>query len=66
MPSPGVYWVRDPRSRVYNFSPRLESIPQVKDFDFGRVAGFIKSSRDDVSTVLTVSHNLTPSRICSI
>ncbi|KAJ3515386.1 hypothetical protein NLJ89_g1789 [Agrocybe chaxingu] len=45
--SPGVHWLQDPRSRVYNFSPWLEKIPKVNDFAFERLAGFIKSSRDE-------------------
>ena len=46
--SPGVHWVQDPRSRVYNFPPRLQSIPKVEEFAFDRVTGFIKSSSDNV------------------
>lgn len=49
--SPGVHWLQDPRSRVYNFSPYLEQIPNVNDFAFERLAGFIKSSRDEVRGV---------------
>lgn len=47
--SPGVHWLQDPRSRVYNFSPYLENIPKVTDFAFERLVGFVKSSRDEVS-----------------
>lgn len=46
--SPGVYWLQDPRSGVYNFTTWLESIPNVKDFAFDRVTGFIRSSGDEV------------------
>ncbi|KAK7469134.1 hypothetical protein VKT23_003625 [Stygiomarasmius scandens] len=45
--NPGVHWLRDPRSRVYNFPPALEIIPKVIDFAFERLTGFIKSSRDE-------------------
>ncbi|KAG5648278.1 hypothetical protein DXG03_004848 [Asterophora parasitica] len=45
--NPGVHWLQDPRSRVYNFPPYLENIPKVTDFAFERLGGFIKSSRDD-------------------
>ncbi|KAI9464309.1 mitochondrial protein Pet127-domain-containing protein [Boletus coccyginus] len=45
--NPGVYWLRDPRSRIYNFTPWLESIPAVTNFAFERVTGFIKSSMDN-------------------
>lgn len=47
--SPGVHWLQDPRSGVYNFTTWLESIPDVKEFAFDRVTGFIRSSGDDVS-----------------
>ncbi|KAF5382603.1 hypothetical protein D9615_002963 [Tricholomella constricta] len=45
--NPGVHWLQDPRSRVYNFPPYLENIPKVTDFAFERLSGFIKSSRDE-------------------
>ncbi|KAJ7044042.1 mitochondrial protein Pet127-domain-containing protein [Mycena alexandri] len=44
--NPGVHWLQDPRSRVYNFPPHLENIPKVTEFAFERLPGFIKSSRD--------------------
>ncbi|KAK7056725.1 hypothetical protein VNI00_002442 [Paramarasmius palmivorus] len=44
--NPGVHWLRDPRSRVYNFHPVLETIPKVFDFAFERLTGFVRSSRD--------------------
>ncbi|KAF8908913.1 mitochondrial protein Pet127-domain-containing protein [Gymnopilus junonius] len=45
--NPGVHWLRDPRSHVYNYTPWLERIPKVNDFAFERLTGFIKSSRDE-------------------
>lgn len=45
--NPGVHWVQDPRSRVYNFTPWLQSVPSVDDFDFNRIPQFVPSSRDD-------------------
>ncbi|KAG5651235.1 hypothetical protein H0H81_009354 [Sphagnurus paluster] len=45
--NPGVHWLQDPRSRVYNFPPYLEHIPKVTDFAFERLGGFISSSRDE-------------------
>ncbi|KAH9480468.1 mRNA degradation protein, mitochondrial [Psilocybe cubensis] len=44
--NPGVHWLQDPRSHVYNFTPWLEKIPKVNDFAFERLTGFISSSRD--------------------
>lgn len=43
--------MQDPRSRVYNFSPYLQSVPDVKDFAFEKVGTFVKSSRDDVRPI---------------
>ncbi|KAF8964217.1 mitochondrial protein Pet127-domain-containing protein [Flammula alnicola] len=45
--NPGVHWLQDPRSHVYNFTPWLEKIPKVNDFAFERLTGFVKSSRDE-------------------
>ncbi|KAH8104632.1 mitochondrial protein Pet127-domain-containing protein [Cristinia sonorae] len=45
--NPGVHWVQDPRSRVYNFTPWLQTVPKLSSFDFDRVTGFIPSSRDN-------------------
>ena len=53
--SPGVYWLQDPRSRVYNFTPWLETIPKVTDFAFERVTGFIRSSQDNVRSLPLLS-----------
>lgn len=45
--NPGVHWLQDPRSRVYNFTPWLQSVPSVDEFDFKRIPQFVPSSRDD-------------------
>ncbi|KAJ2935143.1 hypothetical protein H1R20_g1925, partial [Candolleomyces eurysporus] len=44
--NPGVHWLQDPRSRVYNFTPWLQTVPKVSDFDFDRIPAFVPSSRD--------------------
>ena len=46
MNSPGVYHLQDPRSRVYNFDPYLQSIMPVSEFDFTALKEYITSSRD--------------------
>ena len=46
--NPGVHWVRDPRSGVYNFSPSLEKLPKVDEFDFSKLPEYITSSRDEI------------------
>ncbi|KAG1761033.1 mitochondrial protein Pet127-domain-containing protein, partial [Suillus occidentalis] len=55
--NPGVHWLQDPHSRVYNFSPWLESIPKVTDFAFERVTGFIRSSQDEDLHTLAQIHS---------
>jgi hypothetical protein len=45
--NPGVYHLRDPRSRVFNFDPYLESIMPVAQFDFNALKEYITSSRDE-------------------
>ncbi|KAG2418753.1 hypothetical protein HFD88_001854 [Aspergillus terreus] len=45
--NPGVYHLRDPRSRVFNFDPYLGSIMPVTEFDFAALKEYITSSKDD-------------------
>ncbi len=44
----GVHWIRDPDTGKYNFPEYLETIPQVADFAFDRLPGFVPSSQDKV------------------
>jgi hypothetical protein len=44
--NPGVYHLQDPRSRVFNFDPYLQSIMPVSEFDFNALKQYITSSRD--------------------
>ncbi|KAL8922604.1 MAG: hypothetical protein Q9208_005108 [Pyrenodesmia sp. 3 TL-2023] len=44
--NPGVYYLQDPRSRVYNFDPYLQTIMPAKEFDFNALKEYITSSRD--------------------
>ena len=44
--NPGVYHLQDPRSRVYNFDPYVESIMPVSEFDYSAIPTFITSSKD--------------------
>ncbi|KAJ5570285.1 mitochondrial translation protein [Penicillium hispanicum] len=45
--NPGVYQLRDPRSRVYNFDPYLGAIMPVTEFDFNALKDYITSSKDE-------------------
>ncbi|KAJ5663680.1 mitochondrial translation protein [Penicillium longicatenatum] len=44
--NPGVYQLRDPRSRVYNFDPYLGEIMPVTEFDFNTLKDYVTSSKD--------------------
>lgn len=52
--SPGVYHLRDPRSRVYNFDPYLGSIMPVTEFDFDALKQYITSSKDETLREIAV------------
>lgn len=45
--NPGVYHLQDPRSRVFNFDPYLQTIMPVHEFDFNALKQYITSSRDE-------------------
>ncbi|KAL8661892.1 MAG: hypothetical protein Q9202_005174 [Teloschistes flavicans] len=55
--NPGVYHLQDPRSRVYNFDPYLQSIMPVAEFDFDALKEYITSSRDTTLKEIADSHN---------
>jgi hypothetical protein len=44
--NPGVYHLQDPRSRVFNFDPYLQTIMPVNEFDFTALKQYITSSKD--------------------
>ncbi|OLL24260.1 mRNA degradation protein pet127, mitochondrial [Neolecta irregularis DAH-3] len=46
--NPGVTYMRDPRSNVYNFDPYIEKIMPKKEFDYDALFEYITSSRDTV------------------
>ncbi|WEW61980.1 hypothetical protein PRK78_007480 [Emydomyces testavorans] len=54
--NPGVYHLRDPRSRVYNFDPYLSSIMPVSEFDFEALGDYITSSRDVILRDMAHKH----------
>ncbi|KAJ5139255.1 uncharacterized protein N7515_004103 [Penicillium bovifimosum] len=47
--NPGVYQLRDYRSRVYNFDPYLDKIMPVSEFDFDTLKPYITSSKDVIA-----------------
>lgn len=46
--NPGVYQLQDPRTRVFNFDPYLQTIMPVDDFDFNALKQYVTSSKDTV------------------
>lgn len=55
--NPGVYHLRDPRSRVFNFDPYLQSIMPVGEFDFGALKKYVTSSQDETLASTAASQN---------
>lgn len=51
--SPGVHFLKDPRTGVYNFTPYLENVMSIKDFDFDSVAPYVPSGKDQTLANLT-------------
>ncbi|KAK9323480.1 mitochondrial protein Pet127-domain-containing protein [Lipomyces orientalis] len=46
--NPGVHFMQDPRSRVYNFPPELKHIMSVHEFDYDALPEYQISSKDKV------------------
>ncbi|CAE6410294.1 unnamed protein product, partial [Rhizoctonia solani] len=55
--NPGVHWLQDPHSRVYNFPPELQTMPAFTSFAYDRVNSFITSSKDTELTNLAKRYN---------
>ena len=54
--NPGVYWLRDPRSGIYNFDPRLRNVLDVDLFDYAALPPYVTSSQDPELAKLTKKH----------
>ncbi|CAE6347584.1 unnamed protein product [Rhizoctonia solani] len=54
--NPGVHWLQDPHSRVYNFPPELQTMPAFTSFAYDRINTFITSSKDTELTDLAKRH----------
>lgn len=44
--NPGVHFIKDPRTNVYNFTPKIEKIMSIRDFDFSCVPKYVPSGSD--------------------
>ncbi|KAI5475994.1 hypothetical protein MNV49_000507 [Pseudohyphozyma bogoriensis] len=54
--SPGVHMLKDPRTGVFNFSPSLESLPKLEEFEFEKLPQYITSSKDETLEKLAREH----------
>lgn len=45
--SPGVHYLQDPRTRIYNFSPFLKTIIKHQDFNFNLIQKFVPVDDDE-------------------
>ncbi|KAK9365319.1 mitochondrial protein Pet127-domain-containing protein [Lipomyces kononenkoae] len=55
--NPGVHFLQDPRSRVYNFPPEIRHIMSVHEFDYDALPEYQISSRDKVLQSIAREHN---------
>jgi hypothetical protein len=55
--SPGVHFLQDPRTRVYNFPPFLKNVIDYEDFDFGAISRFTTVSKDELLLQLAIKNN---------
>ncbi|KAK9238442.1 mitochondrial protein Pet127-domain-containing protein [Lipomyces kononenkoae] len=54
--NPGVHFLQDPRSRVYNFPPEIRHIMSVHEFDYDALPEYQISSRDKVLQSIAKEH----------
>ncbi|KAJ1666358.1 hypothetical protein IW140_001087 [Coemansia sp. RSA 1813] len=45
--NPGVHYLQDPNSGVYNFNPYIRNITQPEEFDYDKLTPYITSSKDE-------------------
>lgn len=55
--SPGVHFLQDPRTRVYNFTPHLKKIIKIDDFNFDAIEGFVSVSKDNSLLKMAQTHD---------
>lgn len=54
--SPGVHFLQDPRTRVFNFTPYLKKIVRYEDFNFDMVQHFVSASKDETLLKEAIKH----------
>ncbi|GAA5861279.1 hypothetical protein JCM3774_002252 [Rhodotorula dairenensis] len=56
--NPGVHFLRDPRSGVYNFTrDTLENVPKISEFDFAKLPQYVTSSKDEALKEIAASQD---------
>ncbi|KAK4057839.1 hypothetical protein OIO90_001058 [Microbotryomycetes sp. JL221] len=55
--NPGVHFLRDPRSGVYNFPKELENLPLIDQFEFNKLPQYVTSSKDEMLINLARQYN---------
>ncbi|TPX77821.1 hypothetical protein CcCBS67573_g00863 [Chytriomyces confervae] len=55
--NPGIHWLKDPRTNVFNFDPFLETVTQPEDFNFNAMPPYRLASADKILLSLTKKHN---------
>ncbi|MCO5589751.1 hypothetical protein L7F22_043720 [Adiantum nelumboides] len=54
--NPGIHWLRDERSGIYNFEPEIRNLYDVDLFDYSALPPYLTSSIDDELAKLTQKH----------
>lgn len=57
--SPGVHFLQDPRTKIFNFTKYLERIRPYEDFDPSKFPGFISASKDQTLLKEAIAQNKT-------
>ncbi|KAI9010417.1 mitochondrial protein Pet127-domain-containing protein [Phycomyces nitens] len=55
--NPGVHFLKDPRTKHYNFTPFLENITQPSEFNYDAIQPYITSSKDKSLLSMAKEHN---------
>lgn len=55
--NPGIHFIKDPRTNIYNFVPFLEHLISIKDFNFDLIPKYIPSGKDEKLSNIAQEHN---------
>lgn len=57
--SPGVHFLQDPRTKIFNFTKYLERIRPYEDYDPSKFPGFVSASKDETLLKEAIAQNKT-------